>query len=104
MYVYRVTGVQSAFPDKSSDITRPMDLSTVLRNVKAHKYKNKTDFGNDLDQIWKNCLTYNTTAVSGLPENPANSILTALEPSSPSCGQVLAAEDQPSPRFHCGPR
>lgn len=41
-----------------------MDLSTVLRNVKSHKYKNKADFSTDVDLIWQNCLTYNTTAVS----------------------------------------
>lgn len=35
----------------------------MLRNVKSHKYKDKTEFANDLDQIWTNCLTYNTTAV-----------------------------------------
>lgn len=44
-----------------------MDLSTVLRNVKSHKYKDKAEFANDLDQIWKNCLTYNTTAVCHPP-------------------------------------
>lgn len=51
----------------TTDITKPMDLSTVLRNVKSHKYKNKTDFSNDIDLIWQNCLTYNTTAVGVLP-------------------------------------
>ncbi len=45
------------------DISKPMDLQTLLRNVKSHKYKNKTDFGNDVDLIWQNCLTYNTTMV-----------------------------------------
>lgn len=45
------------------DITKPMDLATVLRNVKSHKYKNKADFGTDVDQIWQNCLIYNTSAV-----------------------------------------
>lgn len=40
-----------------------MDLSTVLRNVKTHKYKKKSEFANDLDQIWENCLIYNSTPV-----------------------------------------
>ncbi|KAK4686338.1 transcriptional activator SPT7, partial [Tremellales sp. Uapishka_1] len=38
-----------------------MDLSTVLRNVKAHKYKNKAEFAADLNQIWENCHIYNTS-------------------------------------------
>ncbi len=37
-----------------------MDLSTVLRNVRAHKYKNKAEFASDLDLIWDNCYHYNT--------------------------------------------
>lgn len=41
-----------------------MDLTTLLRNVKAHKYKCKADFASDVDLIWQNCYTYNTTAVS----------------------------------------
>jgi len=41
-----------------------MDLSTVLRNIKAHKYKNKPEFAFDLDLIWDNCIHYNTQPVS----------------------------------------
>ncbi|EIW69413.1 hypothetical protein TREMEDRAFT_62279 [Tremella mesenterica DSM 1558] len=48
-------------PDYYEIIKRPMDLTTVLRNIKTHKYKNKADFATDLDLIWENCLTYNTT-------------------------------------------
>ncbi|WOO84408.1 Transcriptional activator spt7 [Vanrija pseudolonga] len=48
-------------PDYYQYITKPMDLSTVLRNVKTHKYKTKAEFATDLDLIWQNCLTYNTT-------------------------------------------
>lgn len=44
-------------------VKKPMDLSTVLRNVKTHKYKNKKDFAHDLDLIWENCLLYNSTPV-----------------------------------------
>ncbi|BEJ14424.1 hypothetical protein CspHIS471_0401910 [Cutaneotrichosporon sp. HIS471] len=48
-------------PDYSQYISKPMDLQTLLRNAKNHKYKNKKDFANDVDLIWQNCLTYNTT-------------------------------------------
>lgn len=44
-------------------IKKPMDLTTVLRNVKARKYKNKDDFSSDLGLIWENCFTYNTHEV-----------------------------------------
>nr|KIR85585.1 transcriptional activator SPT7 [Cryptococcus tetragattii IND107] len=37
-----------------------MDLSTILRNAKARKYKNKAEFAADLDLIWKNCFEYNS--------------------------------------------
>ncbi|ODN83198.1 hypothetical protein L202_01386 [Cryptococcus amylolentus CBS 6039] len=37
-----------------------MDLSTILRNAKARKYKNKAEFAADLDLIWKNCHEYNS--------------------------------------------
>jgi transcriptional activator SPT7 len=46
-------------------IKKPMDLWTMSKNVKAHKYKNKAEFQADLDQIWENCFIYNTEA-SGL--------------------------------------
>ena len=44
-------------------IKRPMDLYTILRNVKAHKYKSKAGFAADLDLIWDNCFHYNTVTV-----------------------------------------
>lgn len=45
-------------------IKRPMDLSTILRNAKARKYKNKAEFAADLDLIWTNCFEYNSQEVS----------------------------------------
>lgn len=44
-------------------IKRPMDLSTILRNIKAHKYRSKAEFEGDLNLIWDNCFTYNTNEV-----------------------------------------
>jgi transcriptional activator SPT7 len=40
-----------------------MDLTTMLRNVKSGRYKNKADFVTDLDLIWENCMHYNTQEV-----------------------------------------
>ncbi|WWC61038.1 uncharacterized protein I303_103616 [Kwoniella dejecticola CBS 10117] len=37
-----------------------MDLTTILRNVKSRKYKNKADFQTDLALIWENCYEYNS--------------------------------------------
>ena len=42
-----------------------MDLSTVLKKLKAFQYFDKHDFAKDLDLIWENCLTYNTS-----PDSP----------------------------------
>ncbi|WVQ71731.1 hypothetical protein IAR50_001272 [Cryptococcus sp. DSM 104548] len=47
-------------PDYYEVIKRPMDLSTILRNAKARKYKNKAEFSADLNLIWKNCHEYNS--------------------------------------------
>ncbi|WVF72103.1 hypothetical protein IAT40_006915 [Kwoniella sp. CBS 6097] len=47
-------------PDYYEVIKRPMDLTSVLRNVKARKYKSKADFESDLNLIWSNCFEYNS--------------------------------------------
>lgn len=44
-------------------ITKPMDFSTMSKNVKAQRYKSKADFAADLDLIWNNCLYFNTQEV-----------------------------------------
>lgn len=45
-------------------IKKPMDLGTVLKKVKAGSYKTKTQFSDDLELIWSNCLLYNSYLVS----------------------------------------
>ena len=45
-----------------------MDLYTVGRNVKNHRYKSKADFARDLDLIWENCLIYNSVEVRAILE------------------------------------
>ena len=40
-----------------------MDLSTVGKKLKNLEYLGKDDFLADLEQIWKNCLAYNTIPV-----------------------------------------
>lgn len=40
-------------------IKHPMDLASVLKNVKSHRYRSKADFVRDLDLIWDNCVRYN---------------------------------------------
>ncbi|WWD15998.1 hypothetical protein CI109_100422 [Kwoniella shandongensis] len=47
-------------PDYYEVIKKPMDLSTILRNIKARKYKNKAEFASDLNLIWSNCYEYNS--------------------------------------------
>ena len=50
-------------PDYYDVIKNPMDLGTMLRNVKSGRYKSKAQFMRDLDLIWDNCLTYNSEPV-----------------------------------------
>lgn len=45
-------------------IKHPMDLGTMLKHVKARKYKSKHEFSVDLNLIWKNCFKYNSGPVS----------------------------------------
>ena len=40
-------------------IKRPMDLETVSMKVAAHKYHNRDEFVQDLEQIFINCEMYN---------------------------------------------
>ncbi|KAJ9087131.1 Transcriptional activator spt7 [Entomophthora muscae] len=56
-----LTPVQrKAVPDYYKKITNPMDLMTVSRKIKAHKYNTKHDFSSDLFLIYSNCRAYNT--------------------------------------------
>ena len=43
-----------------------MDLQTMLKKVKQKQYKSKREFKDDLDLIWSNCFTYNSTEVRHL--------------------------------------
>ncbi|KAJ9098645.1 hypothetical protein QFC21_004293 [Naganishia friedmannii] len=52
-------------PDYDQYISKPMDLGTLLKNVKNRMYKSKKSFARDLNLIWTNCLTYNS--VEGHP-------------------------------------
>lgn len=45
--------------DYPTIIKRPMDISTVKKNLSKNKYKTLDTFLNDIDLIWKNCKTYN---------------------------------------------
>lgn len=47
-------------PDYYDVIKNPMDLGTMLRNVRQGRYRSKAQFMRDLDLIWDNCLTYNS--------------------------------------------
>jgi transcriptional activator SPT7 len=47
-------------PDYYDVIKNPMDIGTMLRNVRQGRYKSKAQFMRDLDLIWDNCLTYNS--------------------------------------------
>ena len=40
-------------------VKNPMDLETVAKKIKAHKYHNRTEFLHDLDLILENSIAYN---------------------------------------------
>ncbi|KIY51471.1 hypothetical protein FISHEDRAFT_36889, partial [Fistulina hepatica ATCC 64428] len=53
--------LRADYPDYFTIITNPMDLSTMTRKVKNKQYKSKREFQDDLDLIWSNCFTYNSS-------------------------------------------
>ena len=46
-------------PDYYNFIKNPMDLGTLMKNLKNIQYKSKAEFTHDVMLIWDNCLTYN---------------------------------------------
>ena len=48
-------------PDYYAVIKQPMDLGTMTKKLKGLQYKSKKDFVDDLYQIWKNCLKFNSS-------------------------------------------
>ncbi|VDB88911.1 unnamed protein product [Peniophora sp. CBMAI 1063] len=48
------------YPDYYAKISKPMDLGTMLKNLKKGDYPTKRMFQDDLDLIWSNCLEYNS--------------------------------------------
>ncbi len=51
-------------PDYHNVIKNPMDLGTVMKNLKNLVYRTKASFVHDLMLIWENCLTYNADQVN----------------------------------------
>ncbi|KAI0244718.1 Transcriptional activator spt7, partial [Massospora cicadina] len=60
-YPFLTPVVRKTAPDYYKKIANPMDLMTVLKKIKAHKYTTKQDFSSDLFLIYSNCRAYNTT-------------------------------------------
>jgi transcriptional activator SPT7 len=40
-----------------------MDLGTMSKKLKQQQYKNKVEFEQDLELMWRNCFQYNTDPV-----------------------------------------
>lgn len=49
-------------PDYYIIIKQPMDLGTMTKKLKQFAYKSKKEFVDDLSQIWKNCLKFNSSS------------------------------------------
>lgn len=83
-------------PDYYDVIKNPMDLGTMLRNVKSGRYKSKAQFMRDLDLIWDNCLTYNSEPVrAGRGSERDKTAATDKVPRLTPCDEVCRS---------CGPR
>lgn len=54
-----VNPVEDGCEDYFERIKRPMDLGTVLQNLKDNKYQSIEQWKNDMNQIWKNAMIYN---------------------------------------------
>ncbi|KAJ9122522.1 hypothetical protein QFC22_001951 [Naganishia vaughanmartiniae] len=68
-------------PDYDQYISKPMDLGTLLKNVKNRMYKSKKSFARDLNLIWANCLTYNSVEVSVFcSEASSFDLITCVDP------------------------
>ena len=48
-------------PDYHLVIKMPMDLGTMTKKLKSLSYKSKKEFVDELYQIWKNCLKFNSS-------------------------------------------
>ena len=48
-------------PDYHLVIKQPMDLGSMTKKLKSLSYRSKKDFVDDLYQIWKNCLKFNSS-------------------------------------------
>ena len=93
------TGFPCPIPNVLPVIKHPMDLGTMLKHVKARKYKSKQEFSADLGLIWKNCLKYNSGPVRVL--QPLFRRQRPIYPVPGSCTSrmrhALAAQSRASP-------
>mmetsp|Transcript_78494 Transcript_78494/g.96043 ORF Transcript_78494/g.96043 Transcript_78494/m.96043 type:complete len:204 (+) Transcript_78494:55-666(+) len=48
------------YPDYLAVIKKPMDLGTILSNIKNRVYTDAYDFAEDVRLVWKNAKQYNT--------------------------------------------
>lgn len=46
-------------PDYYEVISKPMDLTTMRKKLKTNLYNCKSDFAEDIDRIYSNCMAYN---------------------------------------------
>lgn len=50
-------------PDYYEIVKKPMDLSTMMKKLRAHAYQDRRSFQADLDLIYANCYLYNAETV-----------------------------------------
>jgi hypothetical protein len=46
-------------PDYFRIISRPLDLSTILSNLKLQKYNSTSEWCQDMNTVWQNAMTFN---------------------------------------------
>ena len=54
-----VDPVELDIPDYFDIIKNPMDIGTIERNLRDHKYETPEEFNKEMRLVWSNCMTYN---------------------------------------------
>lgn len=54
-----VDPVELDIPDYFDIIKNPMDIGTIEKNLRDHKYETPEEFNKEMRLVWSNCMTYN---------------------------------------------
>lgn len=58
MIIFEILSILQV-PDYLNYIDKPMDFTTMRKNIDGHSYKTMDEFEKDFETIIRNCCTYN---------------------------------------------